>query len=352
MSDSTYPPVVVTWFGEYPSMDIIQDEIKGGKVNYQLSTAPISESYVWMYLNGNRLRQGKDYFVSLPRAVVYLNVTTTPNDNVKIITFSNDIFKLPSAYEIHKDMLNVYHFNRFSKASCKLTKPLRYFDTTIEVSDAGVLGQPIISRNLPGTIFIDGERIEYMTKIGNVLGQLRRGVQGTAMAEHYAIDTVVADVGLGEIIPYNETQQRIDFTSDGSTLLIGPLDFTPIKGTRSGLWYRESIPLTYGPCDQLEVFAAGRRLKKDPQDVYIEINGAASPDADKTQEAEFSVDGISQQIRLTAALPAGTRVTVLRRLGQTWYSRGDTTATDGVSLINSLTPVAKFIVEKTTTIPE
>ncbi len=352
VSDSTYPSVVVTWFGEYPSMDIIQDEIKGGKVNYQLSTAPISESYVWMYLNGNRLRQGKDYFVSLPRAVVYLNVTTTPNDTVKIITFSNDIFKLPSAYEIHKDMLNVYHFNRFSKASCRLTRSLRYFDTTIEVSDAGVLGQPIISRNLPGTIFIDGERIEYMTKTGNVLGQLRRGVQGTAIAEQYSIDTVVADVGLGEIIPYNETQQRIDFTSDGSTLLIGPLDFTPVKGTRSGLWYRESIPLTHGPCDQLEVFAAGRRLKKDPQDVYKEINGAASPDADQTQEAEFSVDGISQQIRLTAALPAGTRVTVLRRLGQTWYARGDTTAADGVSLINSLTPVAKFIVEKTTTIPE
>jgi hypothetical protein len=209
-----------------------------------------------------------------------------------------------------------------------------------------------MSRNLPGTIFIEGERIEYMLKTGNVLGQLRRGVQGTSIAETYAINTVVADVGYSETIPYNETQQRIDFTSDGSTLLIGPLDFVPLKGTRSGLWYRESIPLTHGPCDQLEVFAAGRRLKKDPQDIYTEINGAASPDADRTQEAEFSVDGISQQIRLTTALPAGTRVTVLRRLGQTWYTRGNNTAADGVGLIDSLTPVARFIVEKTTDIPE
>jgi hypothetical protein len=229
---------------------------------------------------------------------------------------------------------------------------LRYFDTTIEVSDASLLGQPIVSRNLPGTIFIDGERIEYMLKTGNVLGQLRRGVQGTSIAETYATNTVVADVSYSETIPYNETQQRIDFTSDGSTLLIGPLDFTPVKSSRSGLWYRKSIPLTYGPCDQLEVFAAGRRLKKDPQDVYTETNGAASPDADQTQEAEFSVDGVSQQIRLTAALPAGTRVTVLRRLGQTWYTRGDTTAADGVSLIDSVTSVARFIVEKTTDIPE
>ena len=352
ISDSTYPAINVTWFGEYPSMDVIQDEIKGGKVNYKLSRTPVSASYVWVYLNGTRLRQEKDYFVSLPRAVVYLNVTTTLDDDIKIITFGNNIFKLPSAYEIHKDMLNVYHFNRFSKASCRLTKPLRYFDTTIEVSDASSLGQPIISRNLPGTIFIEGERIEYMLKTGNVLGQLRRGVQGTSIAETYAMNTVVADVGYGEIIPYNETQERIDFTSDGSTLLIGPLDFVPLKGTRSGLWYRESIPLTHGPCDQLEVFAAGRRLKKDPQDVYKEINGAASPDADQIQEAEFSVDGISQQIRLTIALPAGTRVTVLRRLGQTWYTRGNTTAADGVSLIDSVTPVARFIVEKTTDIPE
>ena len=352
ISDSTYPAINITWFSEYPSMDIIQDEIKGGKVNYQLARTPISVSYVWVYLNGTRLQEEKDYFVSLPRAVVYLNVTTTLDDNIKIITFGNNIFKLPSAYEIHKDMLNVYHFNRFSKASCKLTKSLKYFDTTIEVSDASSLGQPIISRNLPGTIFIEGERIEYMTKIGNVLGQLRRGVQGTSIAETYSTDTVVADVSYSEIIPYNETQERIDFTSDGSTLLIGPLDFIPLKGARTGNWYRDTIPSTYGPCDQLEVFAAGRRLKKDPQDVYTEINGAASPEADRTQEAEFSVDGVSQQIRLTTALPAGTRVTVLRRLGQTWHARGSTTAADGVSLIDSLTPVARFIVEKTTDIPE
>jgi hypothetical protein len=86
--------------------------------------------------------------------------------------------------------------------------------------------------------------------------------------------------------------------------------------------------------------------------VYIEANGAASPAADETQEAEFSVDGATAQIRLTAALPAGTRVTVLRRQGKTWHSRGETTATDGVSLIDADTAIARFIVEKTTAIPE
>jgi hypothetical protein len=351
-SDSTYPAVNVTWFGEYPSMDIIQDESSGGRVQYQLSRSPISVSYVWVYKNGLRLRQDKDYYVSLPRAVVYITADTIPADTIKIVNFSNDIFRLPSAYEIHKDMLNVFHYNRFSKDECKLAKALNYYDTTIEVTDATGLSQPIASRNLPGIVFIQGERIEYMSKTGNILTQLRRGAQGTAIANTYAQDTAVVDVGYSEVIPYNEVQQRTDFTSDGSTLLIGPLDFVPQKGTRSGTWYRNAIPATYGPCDQIEIFAAGRRLKKDPQSVYVEAKGAASPAADETQEAEFSVDGVTAQIRLTTVLPAGTRITVLRRQGKTWYSRGETTATDGASLINSDTAIARFIVEKTTSIPE
>ena len=352
ISDSTYPAVNVTWFGEYPSMDIIQDENSGGQVQYKLSRPPISVSYVWVYKNGLRLRQDKDYYVSLPRGVVYLTVDSTPADIIKIINFANDVFKLPSAYEIHKDMLNVFHYNRFSKDECKLANVLNYYDTSIEVTNATELSQPIASRNLPGVVFIQGERIEYMAKSGNTLSQLRRGAHGTAIATTYAKGTAVVDVGYSEVIPYNEVQQRTDFTSDGSTLLVGPLDFIPEQGTRSGTWYRNSIPTNYGPCDQIEVFAAGRRLKKDPQSVYVEANGAASPAADQTQEAEFSVDGATAQIRLTTVLPAGTRITVLRRQGKTWYARGETTATDGVSLVHSDTTIARFIVEKTTAIPE
>ena len=352
ISDSTYPSINITWFGEYPSMDIIEDQSSGGQVQYQLSRSPISVSYVWVYKNGLRLIQDKDYYVSLPRAVVYITADSTPADTIKIINFSDNIFRLPSAYEIHKDMLNVFHYNRFSKDECKLSKALNYYDTTIEVTDATGLAQPIANRNVPGIVFIQGERIEYLSKSGNILSQLRRGAQGTAIANTYAQGTAVIDVGYRETIPYNEDQQRTDFTSDGSTMLIGPLDFIPQKGTRNGTWYRNTIPTTYGPCDQIEVFAAGRRLKKDPQSVYVEANGAASPAADQIQEAEFTVDGATAQIRLTTVLPAGTRITVLRRQGRTWYARGETTATDGVSLTDSNTAIARFIVEKTTAIPE
>ena len=349
--DSTSSKIDITWFSEYPSLDIISDQAVGGKVQYQLSRSPLSASYVWVYKNGQRLRQEKDYYVSLPRSVVYLKTASTLNDDIKILNFSRKSFSLPVAYEIHKDMLNVYHYNRYAKGTVKLQKILNYYDTEMQVNDATDLSEPISSRNVPGVISIAGERIEYMTKIGNTLGQLRRGSQGTAIADVYAVGTAVVDVGYSEIIPYNENQERTDFVSDGSTLLIGPLTYIPGVGTRS-TWYRDTIPATYGPCDQIEVFAGGRRLRKDPQSVWIEANGAYSPQADQLQEAEFSVDGATAFIRLTTVLPAGTRVSILRRLGKTWYERGDITASKGIPLPDNGTAIARFISEKTTALPE
>jgi hypothetical protein len=86
--------------------------------------------------------------------------------------------------------------------------------------------------------------------------------------------------------------------------------------------------------------------------VWVEDNGASSPSADEIREAEFSVDGVSAYLRLTEPFPAGTRITVVKRVGKTWYDRGLTTATSGVTLLENTTPIAKFIAEKTTSIPE
>jgi hypothetical protein len=167
----------------------------------------------------------------------------------------------------------------------------------------------------------------------------------------YAIGADVADVGSNETIPYNETQGREDFISDGSSLLIGPLEFTPVKGTRAA-WYRSTIPTDNGPCDQIEIFAGGRRLRKDPIAVYDEQLGSSSPAADKQIEAEFSVDGTTAYIRLTNAIPAGTRISIITRTGKIWYERADTTASKGVTLLENNTAIAKFIAQKTTKLPE
>jgi len=111
------------------------------------------------------------------------------------------------------------------------------------------------------------------------------------------------------------------------------------------------VPNTHGACDQIEVFAGGRRLRKDPIDVWIEANGDYSPTADETLEAEFAVDGFAAYIRLTEPLAAGTRITVIKRTGRIWYDRGETTASKGTSLLDNSTTIARFIAEKTTGLP-
>jgi hypothetical protein len=278
------------------------------------------------------------------------------------VQFGSDVRQEPTAYEVYKDMLNVYHFKRFSKdVNVKLVRDLYYYDQSFEVTDASTLFTPVPSRNIPGVVIVNSERIEYFKKTGNVLSQLRRGSFGTSIAEVYSAGSFVVDSSSSETVPYAEEQQRSDFVSDGSSLLIGPLDFVP---ARSGAnFYRvtdvvngavvyESIPLAYGRCDDIEVFVGGKRLRKNSMLVYNEMLGASSPLADTEVEAEFSVDGVSPYIRLTTASTAGSRITVIKRVGKTWYNQGTTTASLGIHFTDNTTPMITFIKEKSTRLPE
>ena len=206
-------------------------------------------------------------------------------------------------------------------------------------------------RNIPGVIIINNERIEYFAKTENTISQLRRGSLGTAIAEKHNADSFVINVGFTETLPYTETQERADFTSDGSTILVGPLDFIPTQSSRT-TWYRDTIPTGYGPCDTVEVFVGGKRLIKNPMSIYNEDLGISSPSSDIMIEAEFSVDGVSKYIRLTESVPAGTRITIIRKQGKIWYDRGQNTPSKGISLLSNNTPVANFIANSSTELPE
>jgi hypothetical protein len=342
--------IEVTWFSEYPSFDIISDQYAGGQIKYKLKRFVIDSNFVWIYKNGNRLIKDRDYSIDVPRSEVYLNIETITSDDIKIVEFGNDVWSPPNAYEIFKDMLNNYHFRRYSKNNIKLVNNLNYYDLSIEVTDASTLFEPNASRNIPGVVIVNNERIEYLQKSGNMLSQLRRGSQGTSIAELHLSGTIVIDSSISEIIPYKDQQERYDFVSDGSTLLIGPLDFIPSQGIRS-LWPRIFVPSTHGPCDQIEVFVSGIRLRKDPISVYDESMGPASPLADSIIDAEFSVDGDSPYIRLTNPVPAGTRITMIRRLGNTWYNK-NIELTAGQPMHRNSNPIVDFILQKSTIIPE
>ena len=398
--------IEVTWFGEYPSLSVISDQYEGGKFKYVLSRTPISDSYVYVYRNGQRLTLNKDFYVKLPYGEVYLKEDGSITDEIKIVQYASDTYSLPSAYEINKDMLNIYRFNRFAETECKLAQDLAYYDTEMFVTNGDSLFAPYRERNIPGVIVIGSERIEYLVKDGNKLSQLRRGSQGTAIATMHIANTAVVDVSVPEQLPYTEEQERFDFVSDGSTVEIGPLPFTPIKSEKSN-WFREtrdhifgahtmqagrkytiialgttdftlfgasnnvvgitfiatgpaigsgtvsfteftSIPETHFSCDEIEVFVSGKRLCKDAVTVFDETKGMYSPAGDIQIEAEFSVTGTTPYFRITKALEAGTRITVIRRKGSIWYERAAANASKGITLLKNDTAIARFIRQKAT----
>jgi len=344
--------IEVTWFGEYPSMSIVNETYVGGKLKYRLPFKPISISYVWVYVNGVRQRVDRDYYVDIERQSVYLENATDSNDIITVFAFGDQAYKLPSAYEINKDMLNITRYSRFiTDDTVTLTKDLNYYDKTITVSDASSLTVPQISKNVPGVVIINNERIEYMVIDGNTLKQLRRGAYGTAIATTHTKGSLVADVGNNNHISYSDTQLKEDFISDGSSNLIGPLEFTPVKANDTN-FTRTTIPEDYGRCDTIEVFAGGKRLRKTSLTVFDPALGSHSPAADKTLEAEFSVDGSSNYIRLTEPVSAGTRITIVRKIGATWYDRGETTATTGETLLDNNGSIPQFIADKSTRLPE
>ena len=343
--------ITVTWFSEYPSMNVISDEYSGGKSRYQLSRGPISASYVWVYKNGRRLTQEQDYEISIPRNLVYLQQPTMLTDIIKIVQFGNYTRRQSLGFEVFKDMLNIHHFKRFSiNKSVTLATDLTYYDQEILVTDAAELFEPIPSRNIPGTVYINGERIDYYVKNGNRLTQLRRGSLGSSIGNLYPVGTAVVDVSRVESLPYNEEQERSDFVSDGSSLLIGPLSYVPAVSEKS--WTRTTIPTGFDSCDQIEVFVAGKRLRKDAVTIYDQTLNITSPQADVEVEPEFTVDGANAYIRLTSAVPAGTRITVIRKLGKVWYDRGENFASSGKTLLKNLGSIPEFLKQKSTELPE
>jgi hypothetical protein len=344
--------ITVIWFSEYPSMNLITDQYAGGKLNYKLSRTILSSDYVWVYKNGIRLTKDRDFLIKLPQSILYLNESTSINDEIKVVQYAKEIYQQPVVYEIFKDMLNNYHYKRYSKTNqITLARNLNYYDTEILVTDGSTLAEPIASRNIPGVVLINGERIDYMLKDGNVLKQLRRGSLGTAIPEVHPIDSFVVDVGYSETLPYSESQEKIDFISDGSSQLIGPLLFIP-KQTQTQNWFRKDIPGDFGPCDELEIFVSGKRLRKTPVFVYNEDFGATSTGGDEEIQAEFSVDGVSAFVRLTEPAPIGAVISVIRKQGRIWYERNGNSSVNGKSLLESDTAIVKFIAQKSSELPE
>jgi hypothetical protein len=125
-----------------------------------------------------------------------MRVYTKINSNVDVI-----------GYRIFDNMVDDVSYLRIAdNFSTTLTSALSLNDTSISVANVALLATPSVSLNTPGVIFIDAERITYWTvNTGtNTLGQIRRGTQGTAIANIHPAGRTVVDGSTRQLVPGSE----------------------------------------------------------------------------------------------------------------------------------------------------
>ena len=314
----------VTTFNNALGMKLRREVLEGQPSGeFYLRFAALNASYMYVWLNGEQIVQGQDFtvtphFTTNDTKITVVGKTITASDRLDVLYFALDSAVGATGFRIFKDMLNRTFYKRISKnATTEITKDLIDNPATIEVKDGSVLGTPSISNNTPGVIFIDKERIEYYTKTGNTLGQLRRGTLGTGIKAHSSGAQVV-DASGTQTIPYADTVYTNTFTGDGSTTVFA----------------LSQAPSSAG---ELDIFIGGQRLLLTSEDGST-IN--------------YSVDGSTTAVTLSTAPASGTQIKILHKKGQVWYTAQDGNPSNGKGLQASTSQQARFIADDPTNAPE
>ena len=179
---------------------------------------------------------------------------------------------------------------------------------------------------MPGILFINGERIEYLIKQGNVLRQIQRGTLGTGAPVVHEAGSDVYNQGPTQTAPYADQTIIDEQIGDGSTTVF-PLAFTPTS------------------VNQFEVFVAGKRLRKNAIQMFNPALDQDSPEADQTAQAEFSIDGTTANVTLLNTPAVNAKVKIVRRQGKRW-------ADPGISLNDAESLVARFFKAEKVELPK
>ena len=296
----------------------------------------VDAQYVWVSVNGELLTPSVDYSVTDDKLKVQLVRQPAANDVIDIIHFTAPVSKPKFSYRQFKDMLNRTHFKRLDKSAAKLAQSLNYYDLRIELDDASELSEPNKGQNLPGVIFIEGERIEYFVKEENTLRQLRRGTLGTGVKDTYATDTKVFDQNISKTVPYKDQilSYNASYVEDG-TKKIGADGFTATF----------EIGYPVASINEIEVFVGGVRMRKTALDVFNYATALDSPEGDTTVAADFTFDAETNAITLLATPAKDIRVTVVKKVGQSWTILG-------TALGDTENSIARFVRAGTSELPE
>jgi hypothetical protein len=317
---NTGDTITATTFNNAFGMKLRREVLEGGRVSdeYYLANTPINENYVFVNINGSdALAQGVNFTVD-GNKIKIVGKTLNSADRIDVLYFAGSSAVNATGFRIFKDMLNRTFYKRISQThTTELSQDFFVDSKTMTVLDGSVLGEPNITTNTPGVVFIDKERIEFFQKTGNVLGQLRRGTLGTGIKAHSSGATVV-DASGTQTVPYADTVSTKTYTGDGSTV---------------------SFATTNAPssASELDIFIGGRRLLLTSED---------------GSTVNYIVDGSTANVTLTAAPTSGTEVKIIQKQGQVWYDAGNGSASNGKGLQKSTTSQAKFIAGEPTNAPE
>ena len=164
-----------------------------------------NSNYVWVTKNRKLLVPLTDYILREDKKSIQLVEEPKDDDKIGIITFVSNIERTPVSFMLFKDMLNDYTYKRLSRnRTTRLIQNLTSTDKEIIIEQSTRVAFPIKESNLPGIVYINGERIEYYTRIGNRLMDLRRGTLGTGVPLVHSVGTEVNDIGFDETIPYED----------------------------------------------------------------------------------------------------------------------------------------------------
>jgi len=294
----------------------------------QLNRPAVDAQYVWVCVNGEWLAPSIDYTVSNDQMYLKINRTLSQNDEIDVIHFTAPSFIGKFAYRQFKDVMNRTHFKRIGDdRQYFLAQNLNWYDKEIVLTDATGITEPSVASQLPGIIFIDGERIEYYQKDGNSLKQLRRGTFGTGIAEVHHANTEVHDQSAFQNVPYQD--QFISETYTGADVVNNILNigFTPAN------------------VNQFELFVGGKRMRKNAISVYNPTLGQDSPEADETVPADFTVDGTTARITFTQTPAENAKIVLVRKQGKIWQTGSD-------PLSQTENDIARFIRQKEVAVPQ
>ena len=296
------------------SEDHIQyNHLKAGLV--QLRKPAIDAQYIWFIVNGELQTPSVDYYLTDDKNFVKYEGILSDNDVVEVIQYSSDGPIAPKfGFSQFKDILNRNIYKRLGDvAPLKLAEDLKVTDKQILLVDATTISAPDKNSGIPGILFINGERITFLIKQGNVLKQIQRATLGTGAPEVHLTGSDVYNQGLQQTAPYADTTLTEDYVGDGSTSIF-ELSFIPSS------------------VNEFEVFVAGKRLRKNSIQMFDVTLNQDSPEADITSPAQFSVDGTTNQLTLTTTPANLAKIQVIRRTGTLWTESGQS-LNDAESLV-------------------